>query len=135
MKVELSFALGGVKNHEIYFGHLGKGTKGGPEGTLLDMINRDFGEVEKWQEDLKASGMAARGWVWLSYDRDLQKLVNFIGDSQNTFLIWNAVPLLALDTYEHAYFIDYGTDRKSYIEAFLRNLNWDVISKNAEGVL
>lgn len=135
LKVELSFALGGVKNHEIYFQHLGKGGIDKPAGTLLDLLVRDFGSYERYLEDLKASGMAARGWVWLAYDNDLKRFFNYIGDSQNTYPIWNAHVILALDTYEHAYFIDYGTDRKSYIEAFIKNLNWDVISKNAADVL
>lgn len=130
LKVEASFALGGVKNHEIYFGHLGRGEMSKPAGKLLSVIKRDFGSFEKWEEDLKASGMAARGWVWLAYDWDVRMFFNFIGDSQNTFPVWNASPILALDTYEHAYFIDYGVDRKSYIEAFMRNLNWDEIEKN-----
>lgn len=135
LKVELSFALGGIRNHEIYFGHLGKGTTQKPEGKLLERIEKDFGSYENWINDLKATGMAARGWVWLAYNRDLKKLFNFIGDSQNTYSVWNSIPILAMDTYEHAYFIDYGTDRKSYIEAFIGNLNWDVIFRSAEEIL
>lgn len=132
LKVELSFAIGGVRNHEIYFGHLGRGKIDGPSGKLLSMVERDFGSFEKWKEDLRASGMAARGWVWLAYNYDMKCLFNYLGDSQNTFPIWNATPILALDTYEHAYFIDYGADRKSYIEAFLRNLNWERVMENFE---
>ena len=67
--------------------------------------------------------MAGRGWAWTAYDFDEQRLFNYVGDAQNTFPIWNAAPLVALDVYEHAYFLDYQTDRASYIEeAFIRNL-------------
>jgi Fe-Mn family superoxide dismutase len=128
LKVELTFAIGGVKNHEIYFDHLG-GKGGKPEGRLLDQIVKDFGSYESWEKDLKATGLAARGWVWLAYDADRGTLFNYLGDAQNTFPIWNAVPILALDTYEHAYFLDYATDRKSYIEAFMRNLDWKVVDQ------
>lgn len=128
LKVELSFAIGGVKNHEIYFDHLG-GMGGKPEGKLHDSIVKDFGSYETWEKDLKATGLAARGWVWLAYDADRRTLFNYLGDAQNTFPIWNAVPILALDTYEHAYFLDYATDRRSYIEAFMRNLDWKVIEQ------
>ena len=62
--------------------------------------------------------MAARGWAWTAYDWDEGRLFNYIGDAQNTFPVWNATPLVALDVYEHAYFLDYQTDRASYIEAF-----------------
>lgn len=125
LKVELSFALGGVKNHELYFDILGGG--GAPEGKLLDEINRSFGSVAAWTADLKATGIAARGWVWTAYDHDLKRLFNYIGDAQNSYPIWNATPVIGLDVYEHAYFIDYGTKRADYIDAFLRNLNWGAV--------
>jgi superoxide dismutase, Fe-Mn family len=127
LKVDLAFALGGIKNHEIYFDHLG-GNGGEPDGPIRQLIARDFGSVEEWRGDLKATGMAARGWAWTAYDWDEGRLFNYIGDAQNTFPIWNATPLVALDVYEHAYFIDYQTDRASYIEAFFNNLDWDVVN-------
>lgn len=129
LKVDLSFAIGGVKNHEIYFEHLG-GKGGRPEGKLADLIQRDFGSFENWQADMKATGVAARGWVWLAWDWDWQRFANYLGDAQNTFPVWNATPVVALDTYEHAYWIDYGRNRGNYIDAFFKNLDWGVIQKN-----
>ena len=126
IKVELTFALGGLKNHELYFDILG-GAGSAPTGRLLEEINRSFGSVAAWSADMKATGIAARGWVWTAYDYDLKRLINYIGDSQNTFPMWNATPIIGLDVYEHAYFIDYGTRRGDYIDAFLRNLNWNAI--------
>ncbi len=128
LKVELTFAVGGVKNHEIYFDVLG-GKGGKPEGRLSAQIEKDFGSYDAWEKDFKATGIAARGWVWLAYDNDGGRLFNYLGDAQNSFPIWNAVPILALDTYEHAYFIDYGVDRKNYIEAFMRNLDWQAVAQ------
>lgn len=133
LKVEYTFALGGVKNHEVYFDILG-GTGGKPSGLLLEQIETDFGSYENWLTDLKASGMTARGWVWLAYDRDLKKLFNFIGDSQNTYAAWNVVPILALDTYEHAYYLDYAVDRKSYIEAFVNNIDWEAVDNRFKSI-
>jgi Fe-Mn family superoxide dismutase len=127
LKIDLTFAIGGVKNHEIYFEHLGGGG-GDPTGGFASLIERDFGSVESWRADLKATGMGGRGWAWTAYDWDEQRLFNYIGDAQNTFPVWNATPLVALDVYEHAYFLDYQTDRASYIDAFFANLDWDVIS-------
>jgi superoxide dismutase, Fe-Mn family len=127
LKVELSFAVGGIKNHEIYFEHLG-GEGGDPDGLMGQLINRDFGSVEDWRADLKATGMGGRGWAWTAYDWDEGRLFNYIGDTQNTFPIWNATPLVALDVYEHAYFLDYQTDRASYIDAFFSNLDWGVVN-------
>jgi superoxide dismutase, Fe-Mn family len=127
LKIDLSFAIGGVKNHEIYFEHLGGGG-GDPAGAVGALIERDFGSIQDWRTDLKATGMGGRGWAWTAYDWDEQRLFNYIGDAQNTFPIWNATPLIALDVYEHAYFLDYQTDRASYIEAFFNNLDWDVVN-------
>jgi Fe-Mn family superoxide dismutase len=129
LKVELSFALGGVKNHEIYFGHLG-GEGGKPSGKLLEQIEKDFGSFEKWQEDLTATGMSGRGWAWLVYDWDLGKLMNYLGDSQNSYPVWNCSAILALDVYEHAYFMDFGIKRADYIKVFFDNLDWKVIEKS-----
>jgi Fe-Mn family superoxide dismutase len=126
LKVELSFAIGGIKNHEIYFEHLG-GTGGNPSGPSAQLLARDFGSVDAWRADLKATGMAGRGWAWTAYDWDEGRLFNYLGDAQNTYPVWNATPLVALDVYEHAYFLDYQTDRASYIDAFFDNLDWGVV--------
>ena len=131
LKVDLTFAIGGIKNHEIYFEHLG-GHGGDPSGIFGDLVKRDFGTVADWKADLKATGMGGRGWAWTAYDWDEGRLFNYIGDAQNSFPVWNATPLVALDVYEHAYFIDFGTDRAAYIDAFFNNLDYDVVSDWAQ---
>ena len=132
LKVDLTFAIGGIKNHEIYFEHLG-GEGGEPSGPIAELIRRDFGSYSQWRADVKATGLAARGWAWTAYDWDEERLFNYVGDTQNTFPIWNATPLVALDVYEHAYFLDYQTDRASYIDAFLNNLDWGVVNGWVDG--
>jgi Fe-Mn family superoxide dismutase len=127
LKVDLTFAVGGIKNHEVYFDHLG-GSGGDPSGPIRGLIEREFGSIDAWRLDLKATGMAARGWAWTAYDWDERRLFNYVGDAQNTFPVWNATPLVALDVYEHAYFLDYQTDRATYIDAFFANLDWDVVN-------
>ncbi|HEY3962037.1 MAG TPA: Fe-Mn family superoxide dismutase [Gaiellaceae bacterium] len=127
LKLDLTFAIGGIKNHEIYFEHLG-GTGGDPAGVFGDLVKREFGSVEAWKADLKATGMAGRGWAWTAYDWDEGRMFNYLGDAQNAFPVWNATPLVALDVYEHAYFIDFATDRASYIDAFFNNLDYDVVN-------
>jgi Fe-Mn family superoxide dismutase len=126
LKVELTFAIGGIKNHELYFEHLG-GTGGDPKGAFGELAAREFGSVAAWKADLKATGMAARGWAWTAWDWDERRLFNYIGDAQNTFPVWNATPIVALDVYEHAYILDFGTDRAGYIDAFFDNLDYGVV--------
>jgi superoxide dismutase, Fe-Mn family len=132
LKVELTFAVGGIKNHELYFEHLG-GNGGAPGGAIGTLIARDFGSAEAWQADLRATALAARGWAWTAYDWDEGRLFNYIGDAQNTFPVWNATPLVALDVYEHAYWLDYRTDRAGYVDAFFANLDWSVVNDWVDG--
>jgi superoxide dismutase, Fe-Mn family len=131
LKTELSFAWGGVINHEIYFEHLG-GKGGMPSGDLLSQIVKDFGSFDIYKKDMKASAIAARGWVWTIWNMRENKLMNHIGDSQNTYAMWHAQPIVALDTYEHAYFGDYGINRGLYVEAFFENIDWNIVEKTFE---
>lgn len=131
LKAEESFALNGVKLHEGYFDNLGG--DGIPSGAILQLIKEDFGgSFESWAEEFKALGLAARGWVVLAYDWDEKKLRNFICDAHNQGGIWSCTPVLILDTYEHAYFIDYATGRKAYIEAFMKNIDWKFVNALVE---
>lgn len=124
--VDLTFAIGGIKNHEIYFAHFG-GDGTPADGTFKAQVEQDFGSWDDYIADLKASGMAARGWAWTAWDHDFGKLMNIVGDAQNTFPVWNAVPVVALDVYEHAYIADFSTARPKYLDAFLANMDWAVV--------
>lgn len=133
LKVELSFALNGVKLHEAYFDNLAGA------GTVIDEglkaeLTKVYGSYENWEEDFKASGMAARGWVIAAYEPADGRIYNYIADDHNTYGIWWAIPLLILDVYEHAYFIDYGASRVSYINAFMHNIDWNVINQRFKDI-
>ncbi len=130
LKRQESFALDGVKLHEIYFGILGGDGK--VAGRMAEMIIRDFGSIENWIADMTASGLSARGWVITSYDFAEKIVRNYSADAHNVGIIAGTVPLIALDVYEHAYFMDYGVNRKGYIEAFFKNLNWQKIDAVAK---
>ncbi len=130
LKLGYSFAVNGVKNHEVYFRNIsGKGGK--PTGWVGAQIVKHFGSYEQWMQDMKATGIAARGWVWMAFDWQTGSLFNYLGDTQDTYPVWHATPLVALDVYEHAYAMDYGVNRADYIEAFFKNLDWDGVEKFA----
>lgn len=84
---------------------------------------------ESWEAEFKGCGVAARGWVVLAYDPADGKLHNFSMDAHDVGAIWGAAPLLVMDTYEHAYIIDYGVKRPPYIETFMKNIDWDVVNR------
>ncbi len=133
LKVEMTRSYGGIINHEIYFGHLG-GNGGKPGGKLMDQIEKDFGSYDRFLKELKATAMAARGWAWVLWSYDLERLMISIGDEQNTYMFQNSRIILAIDMFEHAYFIDYGVNRKGYIEAFFNNLDWSIVEKNFDKI-
>ena len=96
----------GIKNHEVYFEHLG-GNGGDPAGVFARSRRARLRLGRGLEGRSEGDGLAARGWAWTAYDFDEGRLFNYIGDAQNTFPVWNASPLVALDVYEHAYFLDY----------------------------
>lgn len=123
----VTFAIGGIKNHEVYFDNLGPGG-GEPSDGFAKHIAASFGDTEAMIAELKAAGMASRGWAWLAWDWEWQRLDVYLGDAQNTFPVWNATPIIALDVYEHSYIRDFSTARPKYIEAFVANLDWAAIN-------
>lgn len=128
LKANYPFAFGGYVNHEIYFDSMG-GDNGQPSGRLLEMIERSFASLARWKEEFAATGMAARGWVFMAQDMASGRVINLLGDSQDTFPLWNHVPLLAMDVYEHAYYLDFQTDRKAYIEGFIKCIDWAAVAR------
>ena len=132
LKLEESFALNGVKLHEGYF--MGRGGDGSVPDEIRKIFARAFGSFENWQERFYGLGMASRGWAVLYYDLDEKQLYNGLGDWHSHGGVWNAKPILVLDVYEHAYFMDFGTKRKNYIDAWFNNLNWDYILEELKNI-
>jgi Fe-Mn family superoxide dismutase len=132
VSVDYTFALLGYKNHDLYFGHLG-GPGGPPQGRFAELVEQEFpGGAEAWLASVKKAASAARGWVIVGYDLNDGSIFNYIMDSQNLWAVYNMVPVLAIDVYEHAYVRDFGATpdgRKQYVEAFFRNLNWDHVNR------
>lgn len=117
-----TFAINGVYLHEAYFNVLGG--DGTPAGKLAEAIAAKWGSMEKFIAYFSASGMAMRGWVVLAYNTNSNELNIFGSDAHNEGGVWGCIPIIVLDVYEHAYFIDYGSDRKKYIADFWKNLDW-----------
>lgn len=122
-----TFANNGVYLHENYFAILGG--DGAPKGEIVKELERKYGSFDKFRTYFSACGMAARGWAVLAWDMHEKELRIFTCDAQNHGGIWGAVPIIAMDVYEHSYFIDVGSDRAAYIKAFFDNLNWDKIEE------
>ncbi|MCS6958027.1 MAG: superoxide dismutase [Aquificaceae bacterium] len=127
LKVEETFNYMGVVLHELYFGHLG--AKGEPSEALKKKVEEDFGSWDACTQELKATGIAFRGWAILGLDIFSGRLVINGLDAHNVYNYTGLIPLIVLDTYEHAYYVDQKNKRPPYIDAFLQNLNWEVINE------
>ncbi len=127
IKLGESYALDGVKLHELYFQNMTSGYIS-INGPILDWILEDFNSVENFTELFKETGKSMRGWVVLGIDPLDNKLHIFGSDSHDNGALWLSYPLLVMDVYEHAYFMDFGTDKEKYMNAFLQNINWNLIN-------
>ncbi len=127
-------AYNGAYLHELYFENLGASAREA-EGSrdLRRAIEEAFGSESNWQLDLFACGnTATNGWVLLTYDRNDRMLHhNQVWEHSDQVMI-GQLPVLALDTWEHAFMIDYGTDKLSYMKTFLKNLNWKAVNERFE---
>jgi Fe-Mn family superoxide dismutase len=134
LKVNYAFAYGGYLNHNVYFDTIGG--KGGPAtGDVATLINETYGSFEKWAADWKITGISSRGWAYLGYDHEEQRVFNYAGDAQDTFPAWNNTLILALDVYEHAYFLDFQTARAKYIDAYFSIIDWDAVNARLKKAL
>ena len=119
-----TFAVNGVYLHEWYFDVLGGDGDAAKAPELSAAIAEKWGSVEDGLKYFSENGMAARGWSVLAWDIKAGKLKHYNSDAHNQGGVWGCIPVIVLDVYEHAYFIDFGSDRKAYIEAFWKNLDW-----------
>ena len=127
LKREEHAAMGSVLLHELYFGNLGGDGRMTPAMTAA--LTEHFGSAESWRKEFMASARSLRGgsgWVLLSYSRHDRRLYNQIALDHSGVLV-DAMPVLVLDMYEHAYHIDFGANAVAYIDAFMRNIDWEVV--------
>lgn len=132
LKLEETFNADGQLLHELYFDSLGG--DGVAAGSFKEQVSKDFGSWEAFVEDATATAMAARGWMVTAYDPSDGKVRNFLCDMHNQGGVWGTIPLWTIDCYEHAYFIDYGSDRKAYIQALFTNVNWNKVNERFEQI-
>jgi Fe-Mn family superoxide dismutase len=125
---ELAGVLNEVKQHAIYFSNLGGGG-GEPPGVFGELIRRDFGDFAAWARDFKSAASVASGWVTALVDQDDGHVYN-LADA-----VWEGSPVLALDVAEHAYALDHGLGRTTYVEAFFANVDWSDVNARADRAL
>ncbi|OKH41023.1 superoxide dismutase [[Phormidium ambiguum] IAM M-71] len=122
---------GQVWNHNFFWQSMKPGGGGTPSGALADKINADFGSFDKFKEEFKnaAATQFGSGWAWLVVDNGTLKVTK-TPNAENP-VVHGQTPLLTLDVWEHAYYLDYQNKRPDFIATFLDNLvNWDFAAEN-----
>lgn len=127
LKLGETYALDGVKLHQLYFENM-TGGNSTPYGPVLDAIIDEFSSFENFISYLTDVGLSMRGWAVLTIDSMDNKLHIIGSDLHDTGAVWLSHPILVMDLYEHAYFMDFGTDKAKYISTFIKNINWKVLN-------
>lgn len=122
---------GGYANHNLFWTILSPNGGGNPDGELADAINDEFGSFDKFKEEFTAAagGRFGSGWAWLSVD-DSGNLKVHSTKNQDSPYMEGLTPILGLDVWEHAYYLNYQNRRPDYISAFWNVVNWDQVAEN-----
>lgn len=128
LKRRLGWEFNGMRLHEYYFENLGGRGEIDKNGRLAKRLIEDFGSYEAWEKEFRAVGaMRGIGWAVLYQDINNDRLINFWINEHDVGHPAGCNPILIMDVFEHAFMIDYGLKRADYIEAFFKNINWDVV--------
>ena len=128
---------GGFYNHNLYFSTIGPNVKHEPEGRLLETIIETFGSLEELKKQLSAlaAGQFGSGWAWLSVNKEGKLRASASPNQDNPISEGTGyVPLLAIDVWEHAYYLKYKNLRADYINALFDIIDWSAVEKNFERI-
>jgi len=119
--------------HELYFDGM-TSKPSNPAEEIHTAIKKRFGSVEKWAADFQASAKAATGWAILAFHPLNGKLYNVLSDKHATGVLWMATPLVVIDVYEHAFYVDYKNNKTLYIERFMTHINWEEVNRRYKNI-
>ena len=131
LKLDETYNLNAAWLHELYFANcFDPHSEIVMDSTAFIRLQRDFGDFDQWQRDFMACALSSgSGWAVLGYHMFLKKYSNFMVSNHSGDVPVGFYPLIVVDMWEHSYFKDYMTDKKSYLIAQMRELNWTVIEE------
>ena len=131
LEKDLAFNLGGHLNHSVFWENLSPNGGGEPEGDLAEALGSHFGSIERFRDHFTATalGVQGSGWAVLAWDGFGKRPVIFQLFDQQGNAPLGVTPLLQLDVWEHAYYLDYANVRADYVKAFWNIVNWDDVAK------
>lgn len=130
----IKFNGGGNINHSIFWTNLAPVKNGGggkPDGALAKAIDTNFGSYDAFVEQLsnKATNLQGSGWAWLGYNKATKALEIATCDNQDPLVTKGLVPLLGIDVWEHAYYLQYKNVRADYVKAIWQIVNWKNVAE------
>lgn len=136
LKLDESYNLNALWFHELYFANcFDPNSEVYMDSMPYIRLQRDFGTFEDWQHDFIACAMSANeGWAVTGYHMFLKKFVNTFVDLHSQNVMAGLYPVVVLDCWSHSFYKDYPNDRKSYVLAQMKELNWTIITERFERV-
>lgn len=136
----IRFNGGGHVNHSIFWTNLAPVAKGGgtpPGGALAQAITHNYGSLEKLVEQMSAKAVAIQGsgWAWLGLNKTSKHLEVATCDNQDPLVLKGLVPLLGIDVWEHAYYLQYMNVRADYVKAIWKIINWKNVEERYNAAL
>ena len=134
LQAAIKFNGGGNINHSIFWTNLAPKSQGGgkaPDGELAEAINKEFGSLQSLIDLMSAKAIALQGsgWVWLGYDKATNQVVVATCDNQDPLSTKGFIPLLGIDVWEHAYYLQYKNVRADYVKAIWSIVNWKNVAE------
>jgi len=125
----INFFGGGFENHRLFWETMTPNSNGNPGGKLEDSIDVYFNNFENFKKVFseKAISIQGSGWCWLVFNQTYNKIEILTTLNQDSPWIFQKVPLLGLDVWEHAYYLKYQNKRPDYVEAWWNVINWDYV--------
>ncbi|GIM28949.1 superoxide dismutase [Clostridium polyendosporum] len=131
LKLGETYALDGIKLHELYFENITNSTCC-IDGEMLKLIKNQWNSYENFMSYIKNTGLSMRGWIIIALDPLTYRLRVIGSDAHDVGAVWDCYPILVIDVYEHAYFLDFGTNKGKYLEVIFENINWKVVNKRIQ---
>ena len=125
----INFFGGGFENHRLFWETMTPNSNGNPGGKLEDSIDVYFNNFENFKKVFseKAISIQGSGWCWLVFNQTYNKIEIITTLNQDSPWVFQKIPLLGLDVWEHAYYLKYQNKRPDYVEAWWNVINWDYV--------
>ena len=130
LKIDEVYNLNAAFLHGMFFDNIAEDSRISADSLSFMKLERDFGSFDNWQRDFIATALSSRnGWAVTVYNTFLKRYINVVVDLHSSNIPFSSYPVIVLDMWEHAYYRDYLNDKKKYVFAMMKQLNWKVIDE------